>query len=56
MASSKKSTFSKTTKVNSPWLNNAMKSIGLSVSDYVKNVYPNLSDATSSAANGTKIW
>lgn len=54
MASSKKSTFSKTTKVNSPWLNNAMKSIGLSVSDYVKNVYPNLSDATSSAANGTK--
>ena len=54
MASTKKPTFSKSTKVNSPWLNNAMKSIGLSVGDYVKNVYPNLSDAASSATSGTK--
>lgn len=50
----KKATFSKNTKINSKWLNNAMKSIGLSTKEYLTNTYPSITEVGSTAAVGTK--
>jgi hypothetical protein len=50
----KKATFSKNTKINSKWLSNAMKSIGLSTKEYLTNTYPSITEVGSTAAVGTK--
>ena len=54
MSGSKKATFNKNTKVTSKWLNNAMKSIGLSTKEYLTNVYPNIAEVSNATAKGSK--
>ena len=52
MATQKNATITKSRKVTSRWLNNAMRSIGVSTVDSMKSIYPNISEVTTS---GTKV-
>ena len=47
-------TKTKTTKINTTWLNNALKSIGVSTSGALKHITPNLYEATSSGVQTTR--
>ena len=44
----------RTTRVNATWLRNAMKSVGLSVSDSIKEISPNIYEVVSTGANTSK--
>lgn len=48
-----KSTYIKKNPVVTKWLKNAMKSIGVSTESALKDIYPNLSEVTSTAAKTT---
>lgn len=55
MANSRKqSTSTKNKNMNSKWLNNAMKSIGISTQEALKDIYPNISEVASTSASTTK--
>ena len=54
MAKNNSSKSSHSTNVNTRWLNNAMKSIGLSTKDAFRDLYPNISEVTSSAARTSR--
>lgn len=54
MAKNNSSKSSHSTNVNTRWLNNAMKSIGLSTKDAFRDLYPNITEVTSSAARTSR--
>lgn len=47
-------TTSKNVKVNTTWLKNAMKSVGIAGSDYLRDIAPNLHEITSTGVNTSK--
>ena len=44
----------KANNINTKWIKNAMKSIGISTQDALKDIYPNLSEVTSSGVSASK--
>ena len=44
----------KANNINTKWIKNAMKSIGISTQDALKDIYPNLAEVTSSGVSASK--